>query len=61
MEQKGQKQIAIIDKYCIEVTETPHSLIFFKKLQADIYRYLAENNPTLYHFAEEKYKEALYI
>ena len=61
MEEKGKKQIAIIDKYCIEVTETPQSLIFFKKLQADIYRYLAENKPDFYHHAEEKYKEALYI
>ena len=30
----------MLEDYCITRINDPHSLIFFKKLQADIYRYM---------------------
>lgn len=39
---KGKQQINIIDKYCLRYAATPINLIRFFKMQADIYRYMAE-------------------
>ena len=39
---KGTKQIKIIKKYCEKATGMITTLIFFRKMQADIYRYMAE-------------------
>jgi hypothetical protein len=39
---KGKRQLAIIDKVCIDATGKVTTLIFFQKMKADIYRYMAE-------------------
>jgi hypothetical protein len=40
---KVLRQINIIDNYILTVTGHPNVLIFFKKLEADLYRYLAKH------------------
>ena len=63
MKQIGQRQLDIVERYCVETTGSPIPLIFFTKLQADIYRYLTEatilNDKLTYsEKAEEKYEAA---
>lgn len=63
---KGEKQIKIIEDFCIEVAGSPLTLIFFKKLTADTYRYLAELKGTSdrLYFKEQalkSYEESLFI
>ena len=65
---KGTRQIGIIDDKCIDVTGMPTTLIFFQKMKADIYRYMAEFSTSekrqkfkvdalqLYQKAEQNYK-----
>jgi len=62
---KGLRQIKIIEDHCISVTGSPIPLTFFKKLQADIYRYLAEfstldDRIKFKQLALRIYKEAVY-
>ena len=62
---KGLRQVKMIDNYCIQVTGSPIPLIFFKKMQADIYRYLAEfsiqeERIKYKELALKKYKEGVY-
>ena len=39
---KGKKQIDILEDYCVKAAAAPLTLILFLKMQADIYRYMAE-------------------
>mmetsp|Transcript_10366 Transcript_10366/g.15956 ORF Transcript_10366/g.15956 Transcript_10366/m.15956 type:complete len:182 (+) Transcript_10366:463-1008(+) len=63
---KGKRQIKIIDDHCIGVTGSPIPLIYFRKLQADIYRYMAESTGIADGRVEFKeaalktYKESVY-
>ena len=50
---KGEKQIEIIDR-CIEACGTMTTLIFFRKMKADINRYMAEVSTSE---ERQKYKE----
>lgn len=43
MIKKGEKQLDILEKLIMPVVASPSTFIFFKKLEADIYRYLAEH------------------
>mmetsp|Transcript_3701 Transcript_3701/g.6306 ORF Transcript_3701/g.6306 Transcript_3701/m.6306 type:complete len:223 (-) Transcript_3701:21-689(-) len=63
---KGTRQIEIIQSCCLDVTGAPIPTIFFKKLTADIYRYLADQqgqtNRTLFkEKALVTYKESVYM
>lgn len=40
---KGKLQIDNLEKYCVNAAAKPLPLIFFLKMQADIYRYMAEH------------------
>jgi len=40
---KGKIQIDALEENCVKVAATPLALIFFLKMQADIYRYMAEH------------------
>ena len=42
---KGKYQIDILEEFCVRVAAKPVTLINFLKLQADIYRYMAEQMP----------------
>lgn len=41
---KSENLIKIIEEDCIEITGHPLPLIFFKKLQGDLYRYMAKHS-----------------
>ena len=40
---KGKLQIEMLEEYCVKVAAKPLPLIFFLKMQADVYRYMAEH------------------
>jgi hypothetical protein len=40
---KGKNQIDVLEECCIKATAAPLPWIFFLKMQADIYRYMAEH------------------
>lgn len=44
----------LIEDHCVKITGHAVPLIFFKKLQADIYRYLADHSMST---ERQKYKE----
>lgn len=59
----AEKQLEILDKYCLTVAHYLDTYIFFKKMQADIYRYIAEvqqmnSGSDAKEKAEEAYLEA---
>lgn len=69
LKDKSLHLITIIQRDCIEVTGSPIGLIFFKKLQADIYRYMAmhhvgidqKEKMEIKELCHRAYKEATYM
>jgi len=51
---KGKTQIDVLEEYCVKTASSPLYLVHFLKMQADIYRYLAEHTQKYHEDVNQK-------